>query len=148
MAAGLQLVLTVGDHHIAGIDSARDNGRIALRQRDGDSAILHRLVRTHDVDERSMRTPQDGRRRNYSAVLPRLQKQIGVHELVRPQFVVFVVEDCFQLCCARRCVDLVVDREQLSGGELGLIVSAEGVNFKRSLLHVVRDVPQHVFAQA
>src|SRR5271166_5314627 len=80
VTASLQFVLSVRYHCVSGIDSVGHDRRVSLRQGNGDRLVLDRLVRVHGIDKRSLRTAQDGCRRDHGTVLPHLQEQVGIYE--------------------------------------------------------------------
>ena len=131
LAAGLQLVLAVSDHHVPGIESAGNDRGVPLRQRNCHGARLDGLIRLDRINKCSLRTAQDRGRGHHCAVLARFKQQVRVDELVGPKLVVFVVEDRFQLRRSRRWIDLVIDGLQFARRQLGLIVAA--VSFHRSV---------------
>src|ERR1035441_1854158 len=147
LAASLQLVLPIGDHDFAGIESSSDNRRVSLCEGHSNWAILHRLIGIDCVHERPLRAPQNRRSRDNCAVFSGFEQQVGVYELVRPQLVVFVVKNGLKLRRARRRINLVVNRQQFAGRQFRLIVAAEGIDLQRPLLHMLRYVREHVFRQ-
>ena len=136
-AAGLQFVLTVGYYCVPGIKAAGYGCIIALGNRYRYRARLDRLVGLHQINEGSLRATQYRGRRHDCAVLPRLEKQVRIHELVGPKLIVFVIENGFQLGCSRGLVDLVINRLQFASRQLGLIVSAVSLDQQRRVASCV-----------
>src|ERR1700676_1542033 len=96
-AASLQFVLAVSYDDVTRIESGSDHRRISLSQRDRDLLVLHRLIGVHGINKRALRTSQNRCRRDHCTVLPRLQQQIRVHKLVRPELTIRVVENRLEL---------------------------------------------------
>jgi hypothetical protein len=115
-----ELVDAVGDHLLAGGEPARDRGVATRRRTEHDRPHLDGLVWLHDVDEGAVLAALDGRGGRDHRVLFRIEEEPHVHELVREEHQVGVVEDRLQLGRAGRRVDLVVRGLQRAGRELGL----------------------------
>ena len=85
MGAGLQLVLSVDDDLLVGLE-ARVDERLALADlRDLDRADRHGAVRVDHVCVGSLRALQHDRCGNGQAVMPRVEEQPRVDELAWPQ---------------------------------------------------------------
>ena len=69
-------------------------------------------------------------------------------ELVRPERVLRIFEDRFQLRRSSRRIDLIVDGEQLSGRELRLVVATVNVNLHGPFAQLLEHRLQLVFRQA
>src|SRR5208283_4667214 len=63
------------------------------------------------------------------------------------EIVVGIVEDPLQLDSARRWVDLVVDGQQFTGGQLSLVIAAIGIHLQCTADHVFADLLQLVFGE-
>src|SRR5439155_16699595 len=83
-----------------------------------------RFVRLNRKYKRALRPVLHRNRRNHGAVLVHLKQQPDVHELVWPENIVLIVENSFQPSGSGRLINLVIDRQQLAGCQLGLIISA------------------------
>src|SRR5262249_7552493 len=75
-----------------------------------------------------LRASLDGSRRNDNHALSSIQPQFDIHKLVGKQCVVAVIENCLQLRGSRSGIDLVIDREQSSAGQLLRSVPVIGIN--------------------
>src|SRR5271165_2095021 len=139
-ASGLKLLLSIGYDFFSPLQSRRDYHGAALGQRDLHRTHLYCIVGVHDVAKRTVGSTQNGTRRSRYRVLAGFQQQVNIDELVWPEAVFGIVEDPLQLGCSRRQVDLVIDSQQLSGTQFGLIVAAVGIYLQRSLAHVACDL--------
>ena len=95
----------------------------------------------------SLRTTLNRRRRNGGAVFSRFQKKADIDKLVRPQRLVFVIKDSFQLAGAGGLINLIVDSDQLACREFGLVIAAVCIHFERALRICCDDGLQLVFRQ-
>src|SRR5580700_1080470 len=96
LAALLQFVLPIGYDNVAGRDSARDYRNVVLGEANGHVTHVHGVIRLHHKDISSLWTSLNRRCRNCGAVVPSFKQQAGIHELIGPQRVVFIVEYGFQ----------------------------------------------------
>src|SRR5208283_1815795 len=128
-ASSLQLLLSIGNDLVAPLQSRRDYHGAALGQGDLYRTHLHGIVGVHNVAIRTIGSAQDRAGGCGNSVLARLQQQMNVDKLVRPQTVIRIVEDSLQLGCACGLVNLVADGQQLPRSQLRLIVAAVRVNF-------------------
>ncbi len=55
---------------------------------------------------------------------------MDIHKLIGKENVVFVIEDSLEFVSARRGIDLVVDREEFSGGDFRSIVAIKCFHLK------------------
>src|SRR6478672_11984930 len=117
--SGLQLVLPVRYHLLAGRESGIYGDQVSVRHSDIDLPNLCGAVIAHYKYEGTLRTALDCSRRNHDRTLFNVEKQASVNELIRPEQAVFVVEDSLQLHSTGGLVDLVVNRRQGSAGQFG-----------------------------
>src|ERR1700731_309341 len=112
MDAGLQLVLSVDDDLLVGLEAGVYE-RLALADlRDLNRADRHGAVRIDHVCVGSLRALQDDRCGNGQAVMPPVEEQTCVDELTRPQQMLLVRKLGSQPDGARGLDDLVVDQVQ------------------------------------
>ncbi len=67
--------------------------------------------------------------------------------MIRPESAILVGKHSFQTTGAGGLVNLIVDRQQSAGCQLGLIVPAVGLDRERALPHVLSHVWQVVFGK-
>ena len=70
---------------------------------------------------------------------------MNVDELVRPKFVAGIAELRLQSPGAGGDIDLVIDGQKFSGGELGLVIAAVGIGAQCSVAHTLSDGVQLIF---
>ena len=148
LAPGLQLVLPVDHDDVPRGDPSGDRCHVILGERNRNRVHCNRFVGFDRKHIASLRAGLDRDRRNHGASLVGFQQQADIDELVGPQRVVRIVEHGFQPPRAGGLVDLIVDRQQLAGGQLRLIVAAVGFDLQRALVHVLRYVLQIIFRQS
>ena len=105
------------------------------------------VVRLHQIDEAAGGALLYRRLRRHHHVLPRLQQQAGIDELLRKQRVVGVGEHRPQLHSAGRTVDLVIGGCQRSGGDQLAIGPVIGRDRQRARRHLLLDFVHIVFRQ-
>ena len=125
MGAGLQLVLSVDDDLLVGLE-ARVDERLALADLcDLDRADRHGAVRVDHVCVGSLRALQHDRCGNGQAVMPRVEQQPCVYELTRPQQVLLVGKLGSQPDRAGCLDDLVIDEVKCSLIELLAVLAID-----------------------
>src|SRR5581483_9446265 len=92
LAALLQLVLAIGDHHVARSNSAGDIRHVLLREGDSDRTNIGVVIGLRHKNVGALRTALNGGGRDHRAVLANLQKEVDIDELVWPQGIFFIVE--------------------------------------------------------
>ena len=118
-----------------------------MREGDRNRAYFDGLVGFDHEHIASLRAALNRRRGDDRAVLADFEQQADIHELIRPERIVFVVKDRFQPVRSGGLVNLIVDREQFAGRQFGLIVTAVSIHLERALGHVLRDGRKVVFRQ-
>src|SRR5260370_39146946 len=134
----LQFVLPVGHHYIVDCNSAVNLSDIALRHSNVYRSYCHRLIRLHQIDKTTLRSALHGGSRNHDGVLFCFQQQVDIHKLIGPEFVPLVVEDGLQASGPGGLVNLIVNGQQLSARQLGLIITAIGIHRQCRFLHALR----------
>jgi hypothetical protein len=86
------------------------------------------------IHERCLAILLNGGSRNQRYPLQRIDQQPRVYKLVWKECGVLVAKDSAPSYCPGRGVDLIVQRQQLSGGNLGLRSAIKGIDGQRSLL--------------
>src|SRR5580700_1485619 len=122
----LQLVKAAIGHHIAGVDT-RHRGHIRVSDTRLDITNLRRVV-LDNVYERRLAVVLNGGGRNQRDSLQGVHQQPGVYELVGKQRAVFVFEEGSHLDRAGGGIDLVIEGQQFSRGQLGLLTPVESVD--------------------
>src|SRR5262249_50958678 len=76
-------------------------------------------------------------------------QQVHIHELVGEKFVLGIIEDGFELVGSGGGIDLIVDGEQLSGGNLVGVIAVVGSHHQgRALFHALHDLRQLILRQS
>src|SRR6202044_3871831 len=136
LGAVTQPVAAFGHHDVAGRESGGDRGALAVDHAEGDRLHRHRTVGRYGVDERrddAVRSPAAYRRIWDDDLLREdLLEELHVHELVREERAVGVVEQRAQLDGARGDVDLIVEGEKLPLSEPRAVGPIEGVYLERA----------------
>ena len=91
------------------------------------------IVLNH-IHERCLAILLDGGCWNQRHPLQRIHQQPRVDKLVGEERIIFVVEDGSRFDCSRRGVNLVVERQQLPAGNLGLRSAIKGIDGELGLL--------------
>ena len=140
----LELVDAIDDHAISGREAGRYRSRIAFDRARRDVSHLDRVIRLHHVNESGFRAALHGGGGNDDGSAQGVDHQPGVDELVGKQLVVLVIENRLALDGARARIDLVVDGQQITRGDLVLhvaVISLDGEPPARShLLHDLGEV--------
>ncbi len=126
--ASLKFVLSIHHHNVSRSYSAGNGRHVILGERNCHGTYFDGLVRFDHEHITALRPVLNRHRRNDSGVFVRFQQQADIDELIGPKNVVLVVEHRLQAAGAGRLVDLIVDGEQFSRGDLGLVVPAVGFN--------------------
>src|SRR5579871_6712629 len=116
LGAVLQAVKVAGDYGLV-FGEARDGADVLIGVDDGDVLERDGLIRLDDVDEGLLSVVLDGYGGDEERVCKRADLQARVDELVGKELSLRVVKDGAQLDGACGGVDLIVEREQLAGGE-------------------------------
>ena len=91
------------------------------------------IVLNH-VDKRSLAILLNGRCRNQRHALQRIHQQTRVYELVREKRIILIVELRSPFHRAGRRINLVVERDQLAGGDFRLRRAIKGVDSELGVL--------------
>src|SRR5205085_7772139 len=105
--AVLNFVLAFEDDHFACLKPGPDRHVVTLCVFDRDHSQFGGLVLVHDIYEGALRSALHGRCGNHDGVLQSVNQQPDVHELVRIEAVIFVIENGFELRCLGCRIDLV-----------------------------------------
>src|ERR1700685_299618 len=124
----LQLLKAAVRNYVPGID-ALDCSLAGVRDTWLDVANLGCAVQD-DVDECGLAIVLNGRGRNECYPFQGVHKQPGVDELVGEQSIVFVIEERAQFDRSGSGIDLVVEGEELSGGDFSQLRPIIGVDFQ------------------
>src|SRR5882672_983586 len=152
LGAVAQAVVAVDDHGLARGNARLDRHAVAfagagLDRAQGDGAVV-----LEHIHEGSLCAALYRRGRNQSRAAERVEQQAHVDELVGEEIAVLVRKLGFQLDRPRGRIDLVVDGEQLSGGEPIFLLAVVGLDGKghpgtQALEHlgqaVLRDGEHH-----
>src|SRR4029434_242221 len=102
---------------------------VPLGSLDLDVAGLHGIARFNNVHERRLRAVLDRSVRNEDCVADRIYQQTYINELIWEEGIVRVRKQRLELDCTSRRIDLIVNRQQRSRGELVLQIAV--VSFGR-----------------
>src|SRR5580658_1780764 len=122
----LQLVKAAVGNDVAWID-ALDGGLAGIHNAWRDIADLGGVILDY-VDKRGLAIMLNGRGRNQRDSLQGGHQQPGVYELIGKQGIVLVVEKRPQPDRTRGGIDLVVEGQEFSAGDLGLLGAIENVD--------------------
>src|SRR5580658_9966227 len=128
----LQLIEAAVGDNVSGIDAVNLRDPAGCNSR-LDAAHVSDIVLNH-IHERCLAILLNGGSWNQRYPLQRIHQQPGVHKLVWKERGVFVGEDGARFDCPGRGVNLVIERQQLPAGNLGLRSAIEGIDGERSLL--------------
>jgi len=109
MCAGLQLVLSIDDHLLVGLEAGVDECLALADLRHLDWADRYRAVSIDHIGVGSLRTLLHDRCGNGQATMPRIDEQSRVDELTRPQQMLLVGKLCSQPDRTGGLDDLVID---------------------------------------
>ena len=112
--AVLNFVGSFDNHQLAGLQFRSHGDVVSLGCFQRDRANVRLLVRIHNVYVRALRSALDRRCGNDRGVFDDVEQQMHIHELIRKQRVVRIVEYGFEARRAGALVDLIVDREKRS----------------------------------
>jgi hypothetical protein len=135
----LHLVGAVDDEGVARGDALAHRGDPGLGGAERDLPHLHRLVRLHHVDEGPLGAALDRLVGHQHRALQGVDEHSRVHELVRVEHAVGVVEGGLDLDGAGALIDLVVDRHQRAAGDAGAPVAVEGLHRDRARRALARE---------
>ena len=119
LRAFAQLVRAVDHHQVSRLDTALYLGGLAFRRADLDRRHRHGLILPDEEDKGPGSAALDGRRRNQRGVSPGFDAHAHVDELIRKENAILIGKFRLELDGAGRGVDLIVERQQPSGRELG-----------------------------
>src|ERR1700674_6007762 len=95
----------------------------------------------------ALRASLDGCERYDNGILSNGQHQADIDELVGPKGEITIVEFALETDRPGSGIDLIVDRHQFAGRELGLIVTAVRIDPQLLILHMLDHFLEAVFGE-
>src|SRR5579862_172010 len=125
--AVLQFLETFGGDGFPGLQ-ALDRRIVPICRADSNGADRSALVGLDDIDKRSLRVALDCGGGDENCVVRGVHQQPGIDELIGKQRTIFIWKNGLEFESSRGCIDLVVQRQKGSGGELFLLPAIECVH--------------------
>ncbi len=135
-------------HPLARVDPVGEDGADLVLLGHRDRPHRDRVVVVRDVDEGPVGAALDGRGRHHGRVLERIDQELHVDELARPELQALVGEFRLELHGAGGLVDLVVDDDELAVVDHGAVVVGERLRIERALGEGAVDRGQFLLRQS